>query len=285
MNHPDIEERQVIDRYVMGQLPPDEAERFEEHYLSCPQCLDQLALAESMQRGFKRAAGQDAARLAVTRQLALFAWLSRLGRSRQAAVLAMALLVVAVAVLPGSLALRQLGERNRELTEAHQALKQERERAAAGGSRTAAEVEKLRADLEASQRDLTREREARAEAVEQLAETQVPQANVPILSLDAVRSSPSTKGLPRLHRPPRTGWAVFTLLLDEQALADTYRVGLRNAGGKEIWTGNLDRMEGDILNLSLPGRLLEPGVYTITVEGAGGRAPRSRFAFHVLPPG
>jgi len=286
MNHPDIDEHQVIDRYVMGTLPPEEAERFEEHYLSCPQCLDQLALAESMQRGFKRAAGQDVARLAATRQLALFAWLARLGRSRQAAVLAMALLVVVVAVLPGSLALRRLGTVDRELAETSRALKQEKERAAAG-SRTAAEVEKLRAELDASRRDLTQEREARAAAAQQLAQAQVPQPNVPILTLDAMRGGGSSTEKPNqgLVRPPAGGLAVLTLLLDDQALADTYRVSLRTAGGKEIWKGSLERMEGDILNLSLPGSLLEPGVYTLVVEGTGGPSSRSRFTFLVKPSG
>lgn len=286
MKHSEIEEHQLIDRYVMGKLPPDEAESFEEHYLSCPQCLDQLAVAESMQRGFKRAAGQDVAQIAVTRQLALFAWLSRLGRSRQAAVLSMALLVVVVAVLPGGLALRRLGEVDQELTETHRALAQERERATAG-SRTAAEVDKLRSELDASRRELAQEQKAREQVAEQLAEAQAPQANVPILSLDAVRGESSTQDIPILYQPPTTGWAVLTLLLDpyEAPLTDTYRVSLRDAGGKEIWKGSLNRMEGDLLNLSLPGRLLTPGEYTVTVDGKGGpAAPARRFAFRVRPP-
>jgi anti-sigma factor RsiW len=282
MNHPDIDEHQVIDRYVMGTLPPDEAERFEEHYLSCPQCLDQLAVAESLQRGFKRAAGQDAASIAVTRQLALFAWLSRLGRSRQAAVLAMALLVVVVAVLPGSLALRRLGEVDQELVETRETLKQERERAAAG-SRTAAEVEKLRSELDASRRDLAQEQKAREQAAEQLAQARVPQANVPILYLDTVRSGGSSTEEPdhRLHRPPANGWAVLSLQLTPP-FAQSYRATLRGAGGKELWRGTgLQPDEGGAVSLSLPGSLLEPGVYTVTVEATG--APASRFTFSVLP--
>jgi hypothetical protein len=283
MNHPEIEEHQVIDRYLMGQLPPEEAERFEEHYLSCPQCLDQLALGESMQRGFKRAAGQDVAVLAVTRQLALFAWLARLGRSRQAAVLAMALLVVVVAVLPGSLALRRLGEVDQELAETRRALDQERERAAAG-SRTGAEVEKLRSELAARQRDLTREREARDQAAEQLAQSRVPQGNVPILFLDAVRGGGSSTEGPthRLRRPPAGGWAVLALQVDPP-LARSYQVTLRDAGGRELWRGkDLQPNEMETLSLSLPGSLLEPGNYTLTAEGAG--ATGSRFTFRVLPP-
>ncbi|HEY4575014.1 MAG TPA: zf-HC2 domain-containing protein, partial [Thermoanaerobaculia bacterium] len=129
MNHTDVEEQNLVDRYVMGKLSAAETERFEDHYLSCPECLDRLDLAESMQRGFKRAAGQDAARLATSRQLALVAWLSRLGRSRQVAALVMALLVVAI--LPAGLALRQIGERDRELERTRSALRQERQRAAA----------------------------------------------------------------------------------------------------------------------------------------------------------
>ncbi|HYN20033.1 MAG TPA: zf-HC2 domain-containing protein [Thermoanaerobaculia bacterium] len=54
MNHPDIEELQIADRYLKGKLPPEEAVRFEEHYLHCQECLDRLKLAESMERGFHR---------------------------------------------------------------------------------------------------------------------------------------------------------------------------------------------------------------------------------------
>jgi hypothetical protein len=284
MNHPDIEERQVIDRYVMGTLPPEEAERFEEHYLSCPQCLDQLALAESMQRGFKRAAGQDVAVLAATQQLALFAWLSRLSRSRQAAVLAMALLVVVVAAVPGGLALRRLGEVDQELSATRRALEQEKERSAAG-SRSTADVEKLRSELDASRRALMQEQQARAEAAEQLAQAQAPQGNVPILYLGAERSGGSSTEGPsqRLRQPPAGGWAFFSLQLGSSSATSSYQAILRDAGGKELGRSTgLRANENDELSLSLPGSLLAPGDYTLTVEGAGG--PASRFSFRVLPP-
>src|SRR6185436_19852079 len=101
------------------------------------------------QRGFKRAAGQDAARLVAARQLALVAWLARLSRSRQAATLLLALLVVAVVALPGALAWRRLGAVDRELAEARRALKQERERSTAG-SQSAAEIGRLRSEIEAN---------------------------------------------------------------------------------------------------------------------------------------
>lgn len=285
MDHTYIEENQVVERYARGTLPPEDAARFEEHYLSCPQCLDRLDLAESMQRGFKRAAGQDAARLAATRQLALVAWLSRLGRSRQAAALFTVVLVVAVVALPGGLALRKLDDLDQELAQTRRALEQEKERAAAG-SRTAAEVEKLRSELEASRGDLAREREAKEQATEQLAQARVPQANVPILFLDAVRSGGSSQEAPthRLRQPPAAGWAVFALQL-EPPFAASYRAILRDARGKELWRGTgLRPNEMEALSLSLPGNLLAPGDYTLTAEGTGAsEAPASRFSFRVSP--
>ena len=50
MNHAEIEELEITDRYLRGKLPPEDAARFEEHYLYCRECLDRLELAESMAR-------------------------------------------------------------------------------------------------------------------------------------------------------------------------------------------------------------------------------------------
>jgi hypothetical protein len=213
------------------------------------------------------------------------AWLSRLGRSRQLGLLVAALFVAVV--LPGGLALRRLGQIDRELGEARRALEQEKQRAAAGAL-SSAEIEKLRSDLSASRRDLAQERETRTQAAEELAQARVPQANVPILFLDAVRSGGSSREAPTHHlrRPPPSGWAVLALQLDPP-FAPSYRATLRDARGRELWHGTgLHPNEMDALSLSLPSSLLEPGDYTLSAEGAGRPAPPvARFAFRVLPPG
>jgi hypothetical protein len=268
MDHTLIEEQRIAERYVTGKLPPDEAERFEEHYLSCQECLDRLDLAESMDRGFKRAASEDAARLATqiaaTRQLAVLAWLSRLSRSRQAAALVMT--VFLVAFLPGLFALRQVRESERELAAVRSALEQEREQErTAAGARSAAEAEKLRADLEASRLDLAREQEARAKANEELAAARRPQGNVPILYLDAERGSGEPSHRLRLPRSP--GWIVLSLTV-EPPYRSSYRAVLRDPRGQEIWGGEgLLPDENGSLSLSLPSTLLTPGDYTLTAEG------------------
>jgi hypothetical protein len=268
MDHDYIEQHHITDRYVLGTLPPDESDRFEEHYLSCQECLDRLELAESMERGFKRAAGQDAARVAATRQIAILAWLSRLGRSRQMAFLAMAVLVVAV--LPGLLGLREVRERERELAATRSALEQERQQT----TEEASEAEKqLRRELEASRSDLERERQARASADEKLEDARRPQGNVPILFLNPERGG----GEPthRLRLPKTPGWIVLALEVDPPH-RPSYRAVLRDAKGRELWRGDgLQLNEMETLSLSLPSTLLAPGDYTVEVDGR-------RFTFRVL---
>lgn len=263
MNHTEIEERQIAELYLMGKLPPEEAASFEEHYLSCQECLDQLAVAESMERGFKRAAGQDAARAAATRQIAVLAWLSRLGRSRQMAALAMAVLVVAV--VPGLLGLREVRQRERELAATRSALEQERERSARAafeaeskaGSEAAAETRRLQAELD-------RASQARATAEQQLAEALKPQTNVPISFLDSVRGEAEP---PRVPLPKTPGWLVFSLTVDSP-LQPSYRAVLRDSKGRELWRDEGLKPDGnESLNVSLPSTLLAPGDYRFEVGG------------------
>src|SRR4051794_5604401 len=216
MNHAEIEEQQIVDRYVRGTLPAEEVARFEEHYLSCQDCLDKLDLAEAMNRVSRRAGGQGGVGVAGVRRLAVVAGLPRLGRSRQAAVLAMVLLVAVL--LPWGLAERRISDRDHEL-----ALEHER---SAAGSRGTAEAERLRTELEASRRDLVNVRE-------QLTQARQPQ-NVSILGLSVERGGGEVKP-PVLSLPATPGWVVFSLNIDPPYRL-SYRVTLRGAGGKEIWS-------------------------------------------------
>lgn len=94
MDHVMIEEENVVERYLMGQLPATEAARFEEHYLDCQQCLDQLELSKRLHQGLKTVASEEGTRLART---AFLAWLLRRGRPLQ---LTLTLAVLAVGILP-----------------------------------------------------------------------------------------------------------------------------------------------------------------------------------------
>jgi putative zinc finger protein len=262
MDHAYIEEHQVADRYVLGTLPAAEAERFEDHYLSCPRCLDRLQLAESMQRGFQRMARQDVEKLAAARQLAFVAWLARLGRGRQTAVLAMALLVAAL--LPWTVAQRQVAVRDQKLAEIHASLERERVRSAAG-LRSAA---------------VARAREAAARAaavpVRPLA------GDVATLALAAERGGPSAATPTRRLRLPLPPSGVSVTLAIDPPYQTSYRVVLRDARDQAVWRGDLPLHDDETLSLLLPAPLFQqPGDYTLAVRGlAPGGKPAAEVKFH-----
>jgi hypothetical protein len=275
MDHTYIEEQQIADRYVQGTLPADEAERFENHYLSCPECLDRLDLAESVQRGFRRAATQDAERVSTTSQLALLAWLTRLSRRSQAGVLLSALLVLVI--VPASLAFRGGGGRDRALAQARSQL--------AASARSAADREQ---ELQAARQELAGERAAHTQNVQQLAQWQQPQGNFPILPLDKERGAgDSPAGPTQRLRLPKAGVVVLTPLLDPP-FQPSYSAHLQDRNGREIssWT-DLQPDGNDTLRLMFPASLLSPGDYSLRVEGlTPGAKPVGvgRFAFRVIPP-
>ena len=53
MNHDDIAEQNIAERYLMGKLSPVESARFEEHFVDCPVCLDSLEATERFRAALK----------------------------------------------------------------------------------------------------------------------------------------------------------------------------------------------------------------------------------------
>lgn len=62
MDHETIERNNLIERYLLGRLAPEEAARFEEHFLDCAQCLDQLEISQRLCQGLKDVSSQEQAR-------------------------------------------------------------------------------------------------------------------------------------------------------------------------------------------------------------------------------
>jgi anti-sigma factor RsiW len=108
MTHPAIDDQQVIERYVLGQLPPQEVAAFELHFLSCPACLDQLEAVERLHGGLRGVAAEEVA--SSLGLLALGAWLRRFW--------AVGALVAALALLPAALLWRSHRRLEREVASA-----------------------------------------------------------------------------------------------------------------------------------------------------------------------
>jgi hypothetical protein len=69
-----IDEHDILDRYRLGTLAPEEAERFEEHLLDCVRCQDEIETMEAFVDGLRAVAARDAAQAAQGRARAPWRW-------------------------------------------------------------------------------------------------------------------------------------------------------------------------------------------------------------------
>jgi hypothetical protein len=60
MNHQEIEQQEIIERYVRRQLPPAERRAFQEHYFECEECFEQTQTMTRFIAGVRQAARQGA---------------------------------------------------------------------------------------------------------------------------------------------------------------------------------------------------------------------------------
>lgn len=267
MDHDYIQEHQMVDRYVQGRLSEADADLFEEHYVTCAECLRRLELAEKFQRGFRQVAAEDAA--------GAMGVLAALLRSRRSLLLgsALALLLAASALL----AVRSV-RLERDLEEARARL----DRAGAEEAQRAAAAESLRARLEEERARLddalARELEERGRTEKESAPKRGPLASAAwLVTLVPVRSGPA-EGEPSQHvaLPLTPQWVV--LFLDLDLGPEPCRVVLERQGGGEVWTGEGLRPspEGG-LAVGLDSSLLAPGDYRLRVEQAGVLIARFTF--------
>jgi len=272
MDHDQIAEHNVVERYVLGRLTSEEEERFEEHLLECPECRLQVEREDDFQDSLHTVAAEEAVRAAA--QVGAIAWLGR----RRGWLLVAALLLLAV------LPLWLLRERSRlqgEIGQLQAALASPPTAPAPAPAAPStpggdpAEKEKLLAEL-------TAQKDANSKLSEQLARLNRPQVNVPIFTLGFLRGDEGTANRVALGREPR--WIVLSVELPPET-AKSYRATLTTAGGKTLWEGDglIPNADGTV-TLSLDSGRLEPGPHRLrltAVDAQGRTAPAGEIPFEV----
>ncbi|HSK78138.1 MAG TPA: zf-HC2 domain-containing protein [Thermoanaerobaculia bacterium] len=268
MDHAYVEEHDLIESYLKDRLSESERAELEAHYFACETCLAQLEMASDFQEGMLQVAAEDTARA----QAGVLAVLALLSRGRRIALAGFLLLLV---VLPLGL----LVARNRSLERQLAEMRPPRVTTPAP-----ADTEQRIASLEAQLRsleqagavdrrrleeELAKERQARSAAE---SEAVVPQVNVPLFTLAAVRSG-EEEGREPVNRIPLSASAGPVLFTLELATIDypSYRASLRAEDGQQIWQARGLRPDSrDALVLLLPSHMLRPGSYQLAIEGATG---------------
>ncbi len=261
MDHDYIQEHQVVERYVQGRLPEADADLFEDHYLTCEECLRRLRIAEKFQRGFRQVAAEEA-----TGALGI---LAAFLRSRRGLALGAVFAVLLAASALLAVRSARLGS---DLEEAQTRLAQTRAEEERRAEAARSEAESLRARL-------AQEREARGRLEEEAGRPRSAQAaGAWIVTLVPVRSGPTGEPSQRITLPPTPQWIVLALDLELDA-SGTFRAVLERQGGGTVWTGEGLRPspQGE-LAIGFESSLLEPGDYRLRVEQDPG-VPVARIAF------
>jgi hypothetical protein len=254
MDHLEIESNGLVERYHRGLLPPDEEARFEEHFVECPACMEQLELARGLQRGLKVLAAEEAARVVVG--AGLFAWLARRGRLAQWG-MALAALLVAAGLPALWLVAGGRGERREQSArlEAERRSNQELEhRLAESEGRRSAERRELEAKIAAAKPP---------EAPRGLAG---PLVNTPVFLLSALRSN---DGKPATIDLSRAGDALALAVdVGDDLRFATYRATITKTGGATIFQqADLKPNALEALMITFPSAFFPPGDYRLRVEG------------------
>jgi hypothetical protein len=265
MDHERIAELNLVERYPMGRLTPEEEELFEEHLLECADCRRQVEWEEDFQGALRTVAAEQPVP-------AVLPWRPRRTAAPWWLLAAAALLLI----LPSVWLLRERTKLQGEVARLQAAAERPAVPVPTPAPPIPPEGERQRLAEE-----LKTERDARTRLAEQLAKLTQPQVNTAIFSLGLVRGEDTAA---RIDLGPGPEWIVLSVELPAEE-SPSYRATLATAAGHTVWKGEGLKAGADgTVTISLYSTLLEPGGYKLRLEAvdANGRAaPAGEIPFRV----
>lgn len=264
MDHAYIRVNNVVDRYVLRRLPAAESANFEEHFVDCADCQQELATAQEFSQALREASAYDRKLLAVeapTRVRVLPVW-------RWAFLGAAACVVLMLPILFRSV--RESSRLQDELSRASSDSASWRMRYEAL-QRSGAETQKQSPPTPAGQPSMT------------VAGLPVVAAVFPLnITRGAEPEGPSAGDRIVLSKSPQ--WVVLSLDLDGNEF-HSYRATLARSGGPSLWhEEGLAPSPSNTLAITFPSSSFQSGDYLLTLEGLSqgkGYTAAGHYPFHV----
>lgn len=273
MNHDYIKEFNLIDQYVLGKLAAEEAEAFEDHFIDCPECVEQLNVTRSFIHDLKGLAVKETL-ISGNRPAPLTQWWrpQQFVPIRPAVVIAFCCVVVAGVL--AFFAVRRAGQLEAEVRRA-------KEEASASSQQyqrrleTAAESEKRNQE---TQQELTQ----RISELEQKLKTEIetnkqnpssvrgsdaPEVNFAIYALVSVPRGQVPKPV-EIAPPASSSRFALSIPVEERRNFSVYRVTIVDQRGTTVWKQSGFKPDAyHTLSLSLKSNFLSSGTYDLRVEG------------------
>ena len=266
MNHHEIEQQDIIERYVRHELKGDERRAFQEHYFDCEQCFEQVQMTARFIAGVQRSSRvgvlADSAREVASAGVASW-WTSWFTPAFALAATACLLLAVAL----GWIIFKQVPSGREEASKPKSTPEQ-----------LAGEKEQptLRPGIPTASPAATEkgtEKSRREQLDDKLAQNQVPSPppGKGITASVMLESSRDAKGGAQVKLPDNA--TALTLRMEvEVGRYPSYQLQLFAAGGRAIKTlSGLKANSQGALAVSVPAEQLPPGKYSVKLFGVKGQ--------------
>jgi hypothetical protein len=271
MNHDQINEFNLIDQYVLGKLSADEAEAFENHFIDCPECVDQLNVTRSLVQDLKGLAVQETL-VSENRRAPMARWwhLERLVPIRYWPVIACFCIVVAG--LFAFFAVRRMTRLEDELSQTKQdssAIRQQYQReleiAAVSEKQHQEARQQLTQRLDELEQQIRNEETVNHSSPSRGSAT--PEVNFPIFALVSVERG-QTPAPVEIALPASSPSFALSIQLEDSRKFDDYRVTILDQREVAVWKQSGFRPDAyHSLSLSLNSSFLKSGTYDLRVEG------------------
>jgi len=230
MMHPEIEDQEIIERYVRNQLAPQERQDFEEHFFDCEECFEKVQATERFGAGIRDAASrgllEDRRSADYLRAPSFWStWMFPTVAASSCAALALAVFAAWTLFF---------------------------------------QMPRIRKQLNQSAADLTAQREAMAALQKQMAYSAQAETNVPLVMLQATRDAEAPPNDAVLSPDAKH----LTLWIElPSSTSSAFRLEIATADRQLIQTlQNLKRNAYGALVVSLPAEMLQSGIYTVRLS-------------------
>jgi len=283
MNHDYIEQLDLIDRYLTGKLVAEESERFEEHFIDCPQCIDRLKITREFKRGLRLLTMEQASPRENYLSKAI-RWLFLERMTWTIAACSLLLITSVIAILLFSQVRRLRSEADQaKIASSEWQRRYEEQQSAIISDQQRRESERTLSEQVQQPREENQKRDAhRGDTSDYFQGWIRPSINIPIVALESVRGGSNEITLPS----SATGF-VISIPLEGASPYPTYRMTIlandRPLGEKDGFKPDLHNALTAILSSSH----FRPGDYLMKVEGiAEGRDPAiiGIYPFRIIKP-
>jgi len=275
MDHKYISDLDVVERYLLGRLAAEEIADFEDHFVDCTDCLEQLQTTKSFIEGLRIVATTQVIETHQPRSRSFASWFRSISFRRSFALVASLLIL---GLLFASFVLSN--EARRWRNEAENA-----KNAAIELDRRDQETERdLTNKLDQLQADIEKEKDNQnAHSFSTLSQ---PAINLPILALESTRGTDSASTLKnQVNLRSSDEIFVLSLALEAEQSKSGYRITVRGIDNKPIWKRSglrPDRYHS--LTVVFPSTFFRSGNYQVTVEKGDGSEHQivGEYSFRVV---